>query len=791
MSGKNCKSKTKVSKYGKKKGGGDEEEEQIKKVEKEADAAYVNTKNKKQVLEEAKKKLEEKTKIVEEEKSTLLKQKVSNGTQLINTDAKEQAIKNLPSTIKVKLNRYLESKKEAEEAVDKAQLEVNNAEDEYDKLSNESNALQKANGEEAQKKAALEENAALKAQKNADEGIYSFDDDYEVCCFSDLEGNMPKEIKALMFDNQFNYLLLYQHKRAIVFTGDLIDRGPYCIRNLLVMLNLKKFNKLNVILACGNRDLNKIRMYHECCIKSIEDRIIDIKKGHRNPDISIIDIINILKNMDKIEFFNSMETIAKNINIKGIVTDKKDIKALNNGTVDEAFKLSYSDEIDRIPKMYLHTLGSPDQIEFFKEEYIGLFNLNKTIFDEDITLLYKFIAMMNMVMGKIWSNLPDVLRPYNGLYIKYLEKCHIIASITIGDKLCFASHSGVPYYNNKEGHVSRFYIPNEIGIENKYVSRDNPENIRTLNKHFNNFIANIETFDYKSDEFKRYITVTAGCEETVRPYTSNASPIVSSVNLTLIQDKSNKSLEFLEIYKEDRVVAKIYNIFGHQPSGFLPYINKVPTVHGNAISYHIDLDISKAENTGGISNKMSFVYLKITKDNDRLYGKTVTTLKYNAVKKNHSQDDVNNIIHLEKIADKEKITIVYSKDVSKVVSKDVSEDVRKDGIDLDEYCKDGNQINAIYDDIPIVIFTVDCSKYYGINAKYSLVEYDKKASSSPIGGRAIKKKYAKSAKRFMNGKKQMVIYLGKRGGEYLKVKGEYLSLAKYIKIANKKKPTKK
>jgi hypothetical protein len=58
-------------------------------------------------------------------------------------------------------------------------------------------------------------------------------------------------------------------------------------------------------------------------------------------------------------------------------------------------------------------------------------------------------------------------------------------------------------------------------------------------------------------------------------------------------------------------------------------------------------------------------------------------------------------------------------------------------------------------------------------------------------GKAIKKTYAKSAKRFMNGKKQMVIYLGKRGGEYLKVKGEYMSLVKYIKIANKKKPTKK
>jgi hypothetical protein len=85
--------------------------------------------------------------------------------------------------------------------------------------------------------------------------------------------------------------------------------------------------------------------------------------------------------------------------------------------------------------------------------------------------------------------------------------------------------------------------------------------------------------------------------------------------------------------------------------------------------------------------------------------------------------------------------------------------------------------------------------YYGMFG-YDLVKlprilYDPDSLKKHEGGKAIKKTYTKSAKRFMNGKKQMVIYLGKRGGEYLKVKGEYMSLAKYIKAANKKKPTKK
>jgi hypothetical protein len=48
-----------------------------------------------------------------------------------------------------------------------------------------------------------------------------------------------------------------------------------------------------------------------------------------------------------------------------------------------------------------------------------------------------------------------------------------------------------------------------------------------------------------------------------------------------------------------------------------------------------------------------------------------------------------------------------------------------------------------------------------------------------FGGGGKIKIYTKSIKRFMYGKRKMVIYVGKRGGEYVKVKGEYVSLAKF------------
>jgi hypothetical protein len=86
------------------------------------------------------------------------------------------------------------------------------------------------------------------------------------------------------------------------------------------------------------------------------------------------------------------------------------------------------------------------------------------------------------------------------------------------------------------------------------------------------------------------------------------------------------------------------------------------------------------------------------------------------------------------------------------------------------------------------MFLID-ENYYGMFG-YDLIKLPKTVIKRIEGGASKKKTYTKSVKRFMNGKKQMVIYLGKRGGEYLKVKGEYISIVKYRKTANKKKTKK-
>lgn len=667
-------------------------------------------------------------------------------------------------------------------------------------------------------------------------GIYNFDKD-DVYCFSDIEGNMPTEIfelmnfsKGLETNNPLRYTKKILENKAIVFTGDLIDRGANSIRNLWNMNQLKSNNPTNVILVCGNRDLNKIRMYHECCIPYIEDKILISD----NKSKTINEIFDLLDSKDFLEdcniFKNISSEIAENINIPLLVNphaDYKEIKktavipAEDRKTNDLNFRISYRNDIYRIKDIYENTLGSPNQIKFFKDEFEVLFGINfgftnESFKDDNFTKefnfndnkykkLLKFIAMMNMVMGKIWDNgiLPECLKQYNGLYISYLQGCHIMAVFTKGEKLCFVSHSGVPY--NNDGNNIGFFIPSKIGSKSTFAIQNNKNAniklIKDLNKEFFYFIK--KDIDYKSDEYKKYVAMSAACgnieiNNTLK-LTSEASPVVSNLVITNQYDKRDISLKNLIVKETDKEIKKIYNIYGHVPTGLLPTVRK--NEDDNLTSYHIGLDISRAENGGGISNKVSFVYLKIAEKDDTLTGKTITNLPYDKVIK---EKDQQNLQKYETI--KTGINIEYQ------------------DIDIDTYFKNNRVENNYHtyenpkegeEKKPLTpingllyLYTIDNKTFYGMHG-FILVKYEvgevgqtsklitvsksplsskvSKPQSPIVGGGKNNKTYTKSNKRFMNGKRQMVIYLGKRGCEYVKTAGEYISLTKFIKAINKNK----
>ena len=194
-----------------------------------------------------------------------------------------------------------------------------------------------------------------------------------------------------------------------------------------------------------------------------------------------------------------------------------------------------------------------------------------------------------------------------------------------------------------------------------------------------------------------------------------------------------------------------------------------------SLSHHIDLDISKVEDND-ISNKESYVYLKMTKDSDMLFGKTDSTKEHDIINKSESR---------KKIKDPPLFINNY---------KDVT---------IDSYCEN-SRVDVTYNiDTKIytsTLFTVDVEekkeekKYYGMFS-FTLVETNKDIIPNTgietillkNGGRGKTTIYTKSIRRFIYGKRKMVIYVGKRGGEYVKVKGEYMSLVKFNKKINNKK----
>ena len=527
-------------------------------------------------------------------------------------------------------------------------------------------------------------------------------------------------------------------------------------------------------------------------------------------------------------FKYSAKYIEQYVNLKGIwgkYGQTPDGKPAKSGELLMNFAENYTDDFKkRVAYIYENTFGSPNQVAFFKEEFEELFEihsyyyntenakiiennkeeenkLNKTEFYDKY--IHLFIITMNMIMGKKWDNerinnkLIHAFEDYKGLYIRYLEKCHIMSKITIGDKLIITSHSGIPFDDT----TKRFIIPRNIGkkFDDDLFDNINIENIAFLNSELTNFLIDFnKNFNITNrvgskflfeENFKKYIAMTGSClnecskhiiDEKQKTIISQLSPIVGSDSLT---NKGPLKYRETPIILDCRFnkYKKIYHIFAHQPAGLLPSFSKVENKESGQMTYHIDLDISKAENSGGISNSKSYVYLKITDKEHSFVGKT----------------EANEIKFYDLSKDSK---ILIEQDTKGTIGK-IS--IPQYNISLDDY---GIMYEKYYssfkkDTFDIILHSTDNITYYGMcSQSFGLLKYTQQddaqayadfqqeaaaaAAAANYGG-GISNKYKKSEKRFINGKRKMVIYTGKRGAEYVKVKGEFISLAKYKKIISK------
>lgn len=514
-------------------------------------------------------------------------------------------------------------------------------------------------------------------QTTTKRSIYDFTDKI-VYCFSDIEGYVPEIQMDIPEDVKYILSILKktiqerQVKRqypysdngtkmensaneidkdvALIFTGDLIDRGNQSIRLLKGMVKLKDENEDSVCLCAGNRDMNKLRMYDEfsLVIKVADNNYIPLfplpaETTTPTKTFTLANIDNLYELAQLVaDGFDDVKMIQfkyQEKDLSHLLANTNEHEWLEIGKPDKKPNWSnvFSSELsERVQNIYEYTLEAKDYPNtFFKEEVRYLCHNFKSETPDKI--YHAALAILNMVMGVKWDKdiLPVYLEPFNGLYIKYLERSHIIAAFKAGvDKYGIASHSGIPVDND-----DNFVLTDPLGSPKTDNESPKPtiEIIKNIESEKNKVLALceirrenniiIENGNLRQGNlnFQRLILMSANVGNLAN-LNSKRSPMISMSQLLNDGPRSlvnkNKTFNiaiegeftnFKDNSTQENTNATYYNIFGHQPCGYCPQIAKVGNV------YHVCLDISKAE-SGTDANKNSFAVLAIKPIGDMVSG---------------------------------------------------------------------------------------------------------------------------------------------------------------------------
>lgn len=471
-----------------------------------------------------------------------------------------------------------------------------------------------------------------------------------VYCFGDLEGYLPSTLAGKCFptatNTNFGTILssdayVIPKDTAIVFTGDLVDRGIMSIRLLHMFTNIAELpaNNQNYLFTCGNRDINKLRLTLECWMKPIENILLTTNV---DPLWHFSNILNHVKTFEKNSklFQYTAETLNTITDVKGIAPGNKNL---------------FLDNHMRIANIYGQSMGAGKQVEFFAAEYTEIFQQLLSASNPELLKILQgilensderhvFIAAMNMLMGVQWPHNLGILDHFKGLYVRFLSKCKILGAFyyktnTI-NTLCLVSHSGVAF----KDHIG-FVISGTIGTNNANAKNASQktlnEKLEKINKDFENLVTSISKHPSQQNaiadmitNLKKYMCLSAASGETsnVRGATINSelSPIVTSSDnikgpsyFESVAASQRTLAAALRVLPDTKEYTRIVNVFGHQPIGVLPeaakIVEDIEDIKGIE-TYHVRLDVSKSESLDE-ANKVAFAMLKFSNVGLALVGK--------------------------------------------------------------------------------------------------------------------------------------------------------------------------
>lgn len=423
--------------------------------------------------------------------------------------------------------------------------------------------------------------------------------------------NKKKDEVASILNNAFTFkdgliIGINGDNNAFAFNGDLLDYNNYSIRLLMSMIRLKEKYPDRVILVGGNRDFNKIRMGIELFIYNQNKCLPWVKTK------TLSELITNLREPG-FEF--------RQVGIPEYLKDVLTAWTSNMGILENTYN-NKTAFYDRLDKMYSKTLGIPN-IGFMKQELVDLFS-DASINDLDNENLAKLICIVNMLMAFEWKGLPQYLEQFNGLYVKYLSKCHVIAGFTIDNKNGILSHGSIPITTTVERKLTFPFGYNATNIKSTNSLKELLALIETEKSRLIYECQKTKFENYNYDKFPmitKFVHLTALTNDNKNPQaSSNYSPVVWSqpFDVNTLSDikvqlsggggyntwiENDRNYEKTKLADGNDIIH--YNIYGHAPS----YYN--PVYYRQSSTLHVNLDVSKIE---GQFNPSSFAMLIISKN---------------------------------------------------------------------------------------------------------------------------------------------------------------------------------
>jgi hypothetical protein len=465
-------------------------------------------------------------------------------------------------------------------------------------------------------------------------------------CSSDFEGGAPftnfrddrrevsKELNnAFVFEN--GMISDIKENIAFSFVGDLLDNNCYSIRLMHKMINLKNKYPTRVIIIGGNRDFNKVRMGIELFMQTSNKEL---------PWLGTVNMDNLIErlNTETFEFrHQGIPDYLQNVTLWDKIISEGKLNIYNE-------KQNF---YDRILTMYKFTKGI-QTLDHMKNELKQLYpNTSLDKLTDDIW--GKLLCTIHMVMAFEWNSLPNYLLPLNGLYIKYLSICHVIAGFNIDGKLGILSHGSIPLttgtdvrkltypfgYNNNSQKAPLITIIKMIESEKMELIkecsklRDTPYN--TNFPMINKFIhLTALTSDNKlSNAHSKYSPVVWSQPEPINNLPDIKIKLSGKLEGGGYETWYNNDLTKPQKYVlEDGNDIINYNIFGHAPAYYNPLFNR------KQHTLHVNLDISKID---GQSNSTSFAFLVISNTITRILGR----IKFQQMDNNKNGDKYNYVVN--------------------------------------------------------------------------------------------------------------------------------------------------